>query len=150
MTLTTVDPESVAAGWTPPRRAVTDLPLFGTVDTPAPTRAVARHSDPATSHAAAASVGDADTLTEKQRAVLRLMPTDRAVTDPQILLAHHAARRTVPREAPKQSESGLRTRRAELVAFGLVEAAGAVRGETGRTFTTWRLTAKGLAARGEG
>lgn len=131
----------------PKRRPLQELPLFGTVDTPRPTVARARRDDPGTSSAAAASVHD---LTEKQWGVLRLMPTDRGVTDPQILLAYHAARRTSPRATPKQSESGLRTRRSELVEAGMVVAAGDVVGDTGRRFTVWTLTDKGRQTRGGG
>ena len=123
------------------RAPLTDLPMF------APPVAHSRHDDPATSHAAAKSVGE---ISAKQWGVLRLFWLDRSSTDPEILLAYHQARRVNAVATPKQSESGLRTRRAELVAFGLVEDAGTVKGDTGRRFTKWRLTEKGRRTRGEG
>ena len=101
----------------------------------------ARHTDPETSHAAAQRVTE---ITERQRSVLRLIPIDRGVTDPYIESAYNQARRVARDVTPAQSESGLRTRRAELVELGYVVASGKTDG-----FTLWRLTPKGVAARNE-
>jgi hypothetical protein len=101
---------------------------------PAPA-AHARRADPETSHAAAASLTPG-TLRASQAEVLTILRQgpmhDQRIA--QTALAWHS----------KQSPSGLRTRRAELVAAGLVEDSG--RREilpSGRSSVVWRLTAKG-------
>ena len=100
-------------------------------------RAAARRTDPDTSHAAAASVKD---LTGKQAAVLRIVRllTDRTggATDEQIAAAYQT---DLPWEAlPVQSDSGLRTRRCELVRRGLVADSGERRlNAAGRKCAVW-------------
>lgn len=70
----------------------------------------ARKTDPETSHAAATSLGD---LRASQREVLQLFHRFGALDDRSLIAcAAHAGVR--------QSDSGLRTRRAELVRLGLV------------------------------
>ena len=128
----------------------TALPLyagpddFGGEDTPhAPAAdtirrdlaAHARRTDPETSHAAAASPTPG-TLRPRQAEVLNILRQG-PMHDQRIAataLAWHS----------KQSPSGLRTRRAELVATGLVEDSG--RREilpSGRGSVVWQLTPKG-------
>jgi hypothetical protein len=74
----------------------------------------ARNTDPQTSHDAADSVTH---LTETQAYVLRVLRRPR--TDPQLIEAYRKLKR-----APLASESGIRTRRAELVEKGLVQDTG--------------------------
>lgn len=78
--------------------------------------AATRSGSPETSYEAAASVED---LTAKQNAVCWLLREFGAMTDQQI-----AQRYPTPGFLPVQSESGLRTRRSELVALGKVEFSG--------------------------
>lgn len=82
------------------------------------TTAHARRTDPETSHAAAASVAD---LRTSQKAVLRVLRSrpSAGFTDEELVFHYQAKRVSV--DHPRQSESGIRTRRAELVAAGLVE-----------------------------
>lgn len=97
---------------------------------PAPEPAArARRTDPETSHEAAATV---DALRERQAAVLGVLRRGPA-TDEQLAQAYAA----VP-GAPKQSPSGLRTRRSELVEMGLARHSGAF-GQTasGRRTRVW-------------
>lgn len=74
----------------------------------------ARRTDPKTSHEAAASV---DNVTMTQAFVLRALKKPR--TDPQLIEAYRQLKK-----APLASESGIRTRRAELVEKGLVADSG--------------------------
>lgn len=95
----------------------------------------ARLTDPEESHDAAASVRD---LTEKQGAILSCLElVGRPLTDPEIRQIYER-----DREAegwPQQTESGLRTRRNELVKLGLVVRSGKKRLETGRMASAWGL-----------
>jgi hypothetical protein len=88
----------------------------------------ARRSDPETSHEAAASVVN---MTEKRQAVLDCL---RAIGkgDQAILDAYRSM------SLPEQSDSGIRSRRAELVSVGLVIARGVERID-GRLHTVWGL-----------
>lgn len=95
-------------------------------------RAFARSSDPATSHLAAASL-DSDKLRASQSEVLHFMRLSGPVTDEQLVRYYVG---TVP-----QSPSGLRTRRSELVARGLVEDTGQrVVLPSGRKAIVWAAT----------
>lgn len=100
-------------------------------------RAMARTTDPDTSHAAAASVTD---LTGKQSAVLRVLTvlTERngGATDEQIADAYFT---DIPWEKlPEQSPSGLRTRRNELWKRGLVrQTEERRRNRAGRRCVVW-------------
>lgn len=93
-----------------------------------PPRAGARDTDPDTSREAARSVTD---LTERRAAVLATLRRLGSGTDADIAWAY-------PRDAPRQSPSGLRTRRSELVAAGLVRDSGLrARMESGRRAIVW-------------
>jgi hypothetical protein len=100
-----------------------------------PARAHARRGDPATSRAAAVSLGD---LRGSQRAVLSVLrrygPADFAT-----LISRYAGEgERDPETYPLQSESGIRTRVSELVALGLVVDTGRrVRLDTGRQAVVW-------------
>lgn len=93
----------------------------------------ARNTDPVESHEAAASVTD---LTEKQSAVLACLKgagaplTDHAIGERYERLRESAG-------WPQQSESGLRTRRSELVAQGRVEKVGRGKLPSGRSAAMW-------------
>jgi hypothetical protein len=96
----------------------------------------ARSTDPMTSHAAAASVGD---LRPNQRAVLGLLRCHPGgLTDEQMVVHYQDSRRGHP-EVPAQTESGLRTRRKELVDAGLVVDTGEKRKTAaGRATKVWK------------
>ena len=101
-------------------------------------RAWARTGDPETSRLAARSV---TRLTEKQTAVLRLMRVARHGLTDQGLVSLYAAE-AVRGRYPRQSESGIRTRRAELVRRGSVVDTGArVRLASGRSAVVWKAAA---------
>lgn len=88
----------------------------------------ARNTDPETSHAAARSVTG---VTERQRALLALFRHFGPMTDVEIA-------ENYPASFPKQSPSGLRTRRAELVEQGLVRWDGFTRTlPSGREARVW-------------
>ena len=74
----------------------------------------ARHTDPHTSHQAAASV---DNLSETKQAILKALTHPR--TDVDLISAYNNLK-----GAPRASESGIRSRRAELVVAGLVRDTG--------------------------
>lgn len=81
-----------------------------------PNRAYARRTDPETSHAAAAHASRS--LTESQKQVLEMFDRYDAMTDVELVLAYDSS------DLPTQADSGIRTRRRELVDFGLVENSG--------------------------
>lgn len=98
--------------------------------------AVARKTDPATSHEAAASVTN---ITETQQAILTLLTwpkTDEDLVDVYYQMADSNGWRHA-------SPSGIRSRRAELTARGLIEdTGGRVKLRSGRFAILWR-TAQG-------
>lgn len=90
--------------------------------------AKARATDPQTSHDAAESV---DRVTETQEYILRALRRPRA--DVELVEAYRNFKR-----APRASESGIRSRRAELVDRGLVVDTGRrVRLDSGRYAIVW-------------
>ena len=90
--------------------------------------AKARRGDPITSHLAAKSV---DNITKTQEYVLRCLRRPRA--DVELVTAYRSYK-----TAPMASESGIRTRRAELVDRGLVVDTGRrVRLSSGRYAIVW-------------
>jgi hypothetical protein len=93
--------------------------------------AVARREDPWTSWAAAGSVEE---ITRKQRAVLAVLRFKGPLTDAELREAYRKAS-----NLPWQEDSGLRTRRRELVDKGLVENTGVTRPleKTGRQAIVW-------------
>lgn len=92
-------------------------------------RAVARHSDPDTSWAAARSLGD---LTESQAQVFAILHEHGPLMDYEI--EQHARKM-----GSTQTPSGLRSRRGELVEAGLVEWTGrkGVKPDTGNESRIW-------------
>lgn len=88
----------------------------------------ARWTDPETSHIAAASVSR---LTEKRAAVLLLLREIGPATDEELVATY---------SGPPQKDSGIRTRRSELVKLGLVRPTGErVRNRTGGLSQTWEV-----------
>lgn len=104
--------------------------------------AYARSTDPSTSHAAAKSLSS-DTLRQRHLAVLSVL-CERGPMDDQHLLREypwHPAFKALP-----QSDSGLRTRRKELVSQGLVEDSGMkVTSSSGRQMIVWQATERGVS-----
>jgi ribulose-5-phosphate 4-epimerase/fuculose-1-phosphate aldolase len=96
-------------------------------------RARARQTDPATSHQAAASV---HSLTLKQKAVLNVLRGIGPLSDESLVALYQ--RGGIAYSDVPQSDSGIRTRRSELVALGHVRNAGIGRTRTGRRCQLWR------------
>ena len=95
----------------------------------------ARRTDPGTSHAAAGSV-DRDRLPSTQRAILTMLQYGGPMTDEQMWDRWHEML------LEEISPSGLRTRRAELVAKGFVRDTGWRRSlRTGRSAIVWEAVA---------
>lgn len=89
----------------------------------------ARATDPQTSHEAAESVKE---VTATQQYVLKALRRPR--NDTQLIEAYRAFK-----TAPPASESGIRSRRAELVKRGLIEDSGnRVRLSSGRNSIVWK------------
>jgi hypothetical protein len=104
-----------------------------------------RTTDPDTSLAAAASL-DPATLRDSQAAVLAWIQSNGPMTDMDLVEGYAAAVRQgghlVGKPIPRQSESGIRSRRAELAAGGLVEDTGERRRlDSGRFAIVWRAKA---------
>jgi len=99
--------------------------------------AYARNTDPDTSHEAAASLDD---LTARRRAVLHVLQRFGPSTDALLVATYETE---IERGAllPRQSSSGIRTRRHELVDAGLVVDTGTRwRLSSGRNAIVWRAT----------
>lgn len=95
----------------------------------------ARRGDPSTSQAAAESVQD---LRPRQKAVLACFQRYGTMTDEQ-LVELYRERRGV-HEWPRQSESGIRTRRVELERAGHLQPVGTTRLRSGRLGTKHQVT----------
>lgn len=90
-----------------------------------------RTTDPLTSHEAEQSVNN---ITDTQQAILRLLRTP--MCDAELIFAYRLASEI--RSAPYASESGIRSRRAELVDKGLVKQTGTYRrSPSGRRMIVW-------------
>lgn len=95
----------------------------------------ARSADPDTSHAAAASL-TSDAIRRSQQAVLRVLRDRGPMTDTSLVNEYEV--QAWKGAAPKQSPSGIRTRRKELVEMGFVQAAGKKELlDSGRYAHTW-------------
>lgn len=92
--------------------------------------AKARHSDPQTSHDAAESVKD---ITKTQIFILKALR--KPLTDVDLVFAYRAYK-----TAPQASESGIRSRRAELVQRGqVIDTGRRVRLASGRHAIVWQV-----------
>ncbi|AEQ21086.1 hypothetical protein E3_1690 [Rhodococcus phage E3] len=90
-----------------------------------------RNSDPNTSHEAEKSVRIGPSRKDVYRTFFKYGP----MTDAELLQAYR-----LPSEVlVPQSDSGLRSRRAELVAQGMLEARGITANATGRKVTIWAI-----------
>jgi hypothetical protein len=93
----------------------------------------ARSTDPQTSHDAAASVGN---ITDTKKAIVRILEVHGPLTDPEINAKYN--KMVNLGIAPRASESGLRSRRSELVNIGVVEDTGFKQKlESGRNAIIW-------------
>jgi hypothetical protein len=90
----------------------------------------ARRSDPSTSHQAAASVND---VTATQQAILKVLARPR--TDEELIDAYRRMK-----GAPLASDSGIRSRRSELAAKGLLQIVGDSRTRSGRKTRIWQVS----------
>ena len=98
----------------------------------------ARNTDPVTSDLAAESVKN---VTETQSFILRCLKRGRP--DHELVEAYRAYK-----TAPYASESGIRSRRAELVERGMVRDSGRrTTTESGRKAIVWELTSRGARER---
>lgn len=97
-------------------------------------RAHARRTDPSTSHAAAASVGS--DLTDNQRAVMTVLRVvGRPVLDEELVREYLSRYKAL--HLPRQSESGIRSRRSEL--SNRLDEGEKKRMSTGRLGRTWSI-----------
>lgn len=97
--------------------------------------ALARLTDPATSHEAAESL-TTERLTETQNAILVLLG-EHPLTDEEIKFRHFLGAQSGRWHFA--SDSGLRSRRKELVEKGLIVRGGLSVTKFGRTTIVWRL-----------
>lgn len=96
-------------------------------------QAHARHGDPDTSHAAAKSIKD---LSANQRAVLAVFRLQHEpITDDQLIDSYRMHYKALL--LPQQSESGIRSRRAELNKAGLLVERDKVRLKSGNLGRSW-------------
>jgi len=86
----------------------------------------ARTNDRATSHEAAQSVRF---VSDTQQCILDLL--DYPMTDETLVELYRAS------DAPYASESGIRSRRSELVALGLVKSVGFAKSLSNRSMNVW-------------
>ena len=93
----------------------------------------ARTTDPVTSHEAGEQVKN---LTETKKAILKILGK-KELTDSELFMVYYSL--AAKGKAPYASESGVRSRRAELVAAGLVEAKGFDKTVFGRRTIIWGL-----------
>lgn len=105
--------------------------------------AFARAADPETSHEAAASIA-ADTLRDSQSAVLRVLVTYGPLDDEELVGRYCSWLLSI--KLPRQSDSGIRTRRKELERLGLVVAVGKKKTVSGRSAIVWGASSSSKAA----
>lgn len=95
--------------------------------------AKARTTDPHTSHDAAESVQN---MTEKREAILHIFKVRSSMTDFELMEVYQEMQEFLP----VQSESGIRTRRSELVQMGFLKDSGERKpNENGRSCVVWTL-----------
>jgi hypothetical protein len=94
--------------------------------------AKARKTDPVTSHVAAQSVKN---VTSTQAVILQLLDVPYGMTDVALVKAYNKVK-----DAPRASDSGIRSRRAELAAMGKVADTGnRVKLPSGRHAIVWQV-----------
>jgi hypothetical protein len=95
----------------------------------------ARLTDPETSHEAADSVRN---LTLTKKAIVSIFEKHNSLSDYHLQIAYRGL--VSGGDAPKASESGIRSRRAELVDEGILEDSGyRIALESGRSAILWKL-----------
>ena len=92
----------------------------------------ARPTDPSTSHEAAASVKN---LSRTQSGILGILKTP--MTDEYLVARYQDMARNLPELFPRASQSGIRSRRAELFKLGLIEPVGYGKSNSGRKAIIW-------------
>jgi hypothetical protein len=92
----------------------------------------ARTTDPSTSHEAAASVKN---LSRTQSGILGILKTP--MTDEQLIVRYQRMFLSLPELFPRASDSGIRSRRAELFKLGLVEPIGYSKTKSNRKTIIW-------------
>ena len=92
----------------------------------------ARTTDPSTSHEAAASIKN---VTPVQAAILGIL--FRPMTDEQLIQEYRKTQAMMPRLFANASDSGIRSRRAELVKQGLVFPVGYGKTKSNRNTIVW-------------
>lgn len=95
----------------------------------------ARSTDLDTSHEAAQSIGP---LTLRQHAVYALLLDLGPVPDATLVYMYR-----LESDLPRQSDSGIRSRRHELVVMGMVAAHGTITLAGGRKHTVWQAIPQG-------
>lgn len=93
----------------------------------------ARSTDPSTSHEAAASVKN---LSRTQSGILGILRVP--CTDEQLIARYQMMFANMPELFPRASDSGIRSRRAELFKLGLVEPVGYAKTKSNRKTIIWR------------
>ncbi len=100
----------------------------------------ARGTDPATSHAAAGSIGGEQLRASQQAVLVELSRHRQGLTDVELVEFYTLAAEIG--RVPKQSPSGIRSRRHELVEAGLVVDTGMrIKLESGRNAVVWAVPA---------
>jgi hypothetical protein len=98
---------------------------------------IARNTDPKTSHDAAKSVSNVERTKEIIWHMLRILPS----TDEQLVIAYNELVNINPSSTPQASESGIRSRRSELVGEGMIEDTGErAKTRSGRSAIIWRAS----------
>jgi hypothetical protein len=92
----------------------------------------ARATDPSTSHEAAASVKN---LSRTQSGILGILRVP--CTDEQLIARYQSMYLKMPALFPRASDSGIRSRRAELFKLGLVEPIGYSKTKANRKTIIW-------------
>lgn len=113
----------------------TEMALFGPDGEPT---ALARRADPATSHDAARSI-QGDRLRDSQEAILALLRRFGPMCDTELLDTYQ--RYAASSDYPRQSPSGIRSRRHELVNAGrVVDTGERMKLSPGRQSIIWAAT----------
>jgi hypothetical protein len=96
----------------------------------------ARNTDPETSHEAAGSIED-EAVTKTQLAIMAILRY-RPMTDQELVVVYRDL--VEFGDAPQASESGIRSRRSQLVKAGKVEPVGETKTLANRRTIVWGLT----------
>lgn len=107
-------------------------------------KARARHGDPSESHDAAATI-TGDKMTNAMGAVLTaLWRATPHITDEELCELYGSLSHENHERFPMQTPQSVRSRRAQLVRLGYVEATGKRQNANGNRCSTWDLTSAGV------